>query len=172
MDHAPGPIIATVPLNVARTTETHGSPVRAIAIHNSITAINVPTTGVQKPTRSSVPAHAAIISGIIDAGGAIIPTRMSKMAVRMRCSRRPIPGQPLAKFEKSRCKVPPIQADRKESRNEIETARGWRRQSYFWGRSIMPRFRPIVTAWARSFAPNFDRMLVTWLFTVASPIER
>ena len=89
MDHAPGPIIAAVPPNVARTTEVHGSPMRAIATHNSITAINVPTTGVHRPTRSSIPAHAAMICGIIDEGkavpvGAIIPKRMSKIAVRMR----------------------------------------------------------------------------------------
>jgi hypothetical protein len=57
-----------------------------------------------------------------------------------------MPGQPLAKFEKSRCKAPPIKPDRKEDRNEIETAQGWRRDSYFWVKSMMPRFRPIVKA--------------------------
>jgi len=89
MDHAPGPIIAAVPPNVARMTEIHGSPTRAIAIHNSIIAISAPTIGVKRPTRSSIPAHAAMICGIIGEGrgvpvGPIIPKRISKMAVRMR----------------------------------------------------------------------------------------
>ena len=41
------------------------------------------------------------------------PRRISRVAVRMRCSRRPAPGQPLAKVEKSRCKNSSGQ-DRKE----------------------------------------------------------
>ena len=89
MDHAPGPIIAAVPPNVARTTDIHVSPTCAIATDNSITAINAPTTGVHRPTRSSIPAHAAMISGIIDDVwgvpiGPVIANRMSKVAVRMR----------------------------------------------------------------------------------------
>ena len=34
--------------------------------------------------------------------------------------------------------------------------------------SIIPRFRPMVTAWVRSFAPSFARMFLTWPLTVSS----
>jgi hypothetical protein len=112
MDHAPGPIIAMVAPNAASTIGIHGSLPLADAIHSSMAAIMVPMTGVHSPTRRSIPAQAAIICGIIDEEKGFpvkskIPNRTSKMHVSTRCIRRPAPGHPLAKVEKSRCKIAP-----------------------------------------------------------------
>ena len=52
---------------VANMIEIHGSLRCVTAIHNSATAINVPTTGVQRPMTKSIAAHAPIMCGIIDA---------------------------------------------------------------------------------------------------------
>jgi hypothetical protein len=89
MDHAPGPIIATVPASVARTMEVEASLGWVIATHSSITAINAPIMGVQRPTRRSVPAQAHTSGGTTDEEkgvpvSSIIPKRMSKMAVSTR----------------------------------------------------------------------------------------
>ena len=51
---------------VANMIEIHGLPMWVNAIHNSTTVINVPTMGVQSPTRKSMPAHAPMMCGIID----------------------------------------------------------------------------------------------------------
>lgn len=88
-DHAPGPIIAAVTPSVARTIEIHGSLAWVIVTHNSITAINVPTTGVQRPKRRSIPAPPPSIVGIIEnvddvPVSSMTPSRMSKVAVRIR----------------------------------------------------------------------------------------
>ena len=50
---------------VANVIEIHGSLRWVSATHNSTTAINVPTKGVQSPTRKSTPAHAPMMCGII-----------------------------------------------------------------------------------------------------------
>ena len=63
MDHAPGPIIATVAPKVAKTI---GNPLTASARtnnHSSTIATIVPAIGVHKPTRSSIPATAANMRG-------------------------------------------------------------------------------------------------------------
>jgi len=65
-ENAPGPSIAEVAPMVANMIEIHGSLTWVTAIHNSTTAINVPTKGVQSPTRKSVAAHAPMMCGIID----------------------------------------------------------------------------------------------------------
>ena len=105
MDHAPGPIIAAAPPNVARIIDIHGSPPSVIARDNSTPAINIPAIGLQRPTRSSSAAIAPMLCAIIaverDAPmGSMIPQRTSSTTVRILCSRRPTPGQPSAKFEK------------------------------------------------------------------------
>src|SRR5262245_44871496 len=66
IDHAPGPIIATVPANVARAIGIQGS-LTLTATHNSITAIKVPTIGVHRPIIRRIPAKATTIPGTIDA---------------------------------------------------------------------------------------------------------
>ena len=66
MDQAPGPIMAKVAPRIAKTMGSEGSPPEK-TIHSSLAAITAPTTGVQSPTRSSIPAPAAIICGTIDA---------------------------------------------------------------------------------------------------------
>src|SRR5262249_47229126 len=48
-----------------------------------------------------------------------------------------------------------------------------RRPSFggFGYRSMIPRFKPIVTAWVRSFAASLARMFLTWPLTVSSVME-
>jgi len=177
MDHAPGPIMAAVAPRIASMIGTQGSPTWVIAIHSSMAAIKVPTTGVQRPMKRSMPAHIPATCGIIDAEIGVpaswrMPYRTSIVPVRTRWSSRPTPGQPLAKVEKSRCKNAPdkiVRQLRRDSKH-LKVGVGY---PAFGGRSKakMPRCRPIVTAWERSLAPSLDNMLDTWLFTVASPIE-
>jgi len=94
-------------------------------------------------------------------------------------ARRPRPGQPLAKFENSRCRDITSASkgkviSRKPKRSKV--GKGYptfggcttRLQVYSW---MIPRFSAIVTAWARSLAPSLESMFVTWLLTVASPME-
>jgi hypothetical protein len=181
MDHAPGPIIAMVAPRMARTIGIQGSLPLAKAIHSSTAPIKLPTTGVHNPTRRSIPAQAAIICGIIDGekdlpASSMIAKRRSRMAVRMRWRRRPTPGQPLANVENSRCKTLPHRHRRRIAMKSKRLKVGGGHPTFGGDQfrdhsSMMPRFRPIVTAWARSLAPNLDSMFVTWLFTVASPIE-
>jgi len=109
IDHAPGPIIAEVAPKVARMTGIHGAFKWVAATPTSITAINVPTTGVHRPMRRSTPTHAPATCGTMDEEADVpvrstIPKRTSKIAARTRWSRSPTPGQPLANVENSRCK--------------------------------------------------------------------
>jgi hypothetical protein len=67
--------------------------------------------------------------------------------------------KPLAMFEENRCTSHPLKWDPKENHNEIETAHGWRRHSYFWGRSIIPRFRRDLPA--GTAAGNSEEVLKT-----------
>jgi hypothetical protein len=64
-ENAPGPSIAEVAPMVANIIGIHGSLMWVAATHNSTTAINAPTNGVQSPTRKSMPAHAPMMCGII-----------------------------------------------------------------------------------------------------------
>jgi hypothetical protein len=99
--------------------------------------------------------------------------------MRTRWARRPRPGQPLAKFENSRCreitsgskgKVISRQPKQSKVGRNCPTFGGYltRWQIYSW---MIPRFNAIVTAWTRSLAPSLERMFVTWLLTVASPMD-
>jgi hypothetical protein len=77
--------------------------------------IIVPTTGVHKPTRSSIPATAANMCGTIDANCDVslkcaIPEQNRVVAVNTRWSRMPMPGQPFGNVENKRCKKDPDQA--------------------------------------------------------------
>jgi len=126
-DHAPGPIMAAVPPRVASMIGIEGSPTQVKAIHSSTTATKVPTSGVHMPTRRSIPAHAPItrgirFCGIIEVARGVpvswtIPRRTSIVPARIRWSRRPKPGQPLAKVEKSRCNKPSDQSLRQLQRD-------------------------------------------------------
>lgn len=172
MEQAPGPIIANVVPRVAKTMGIEGLPPPAKTIHSSLAAMTAPATGVHKPTRSSIPAPAAIICGTIDAKwlSPRCPATQQRRTVadNNRWSRRPRPGQPFGNVENKRC-------NRASLRHSQQTQNGQKevRSSFFRGAysSMIPRFRPIVTAWARSFAPSFESMLATWLFTLASPTE-
>jgi len=64
-DQAPGPIMATLAPMAAKRSEIQENPPREKPIHNSTATTVAPEMGVQSPTRRSVPAAAAIISGMI-----------------------------------------------------------------------------------------------------------
>ena len=68
IDQAPGPIAARLKPNVASMIEMTGLARLETAIHTSSTAIRPPAIGVQKPTRSSIPAAAPIMAAAIRAG--------------------------------------------------------------------------------------------------------
>jgi hypothetical protein len=75
-----------------------------------------------------------------------MPKRISANPVSSRKSRRPMPGQPSANVENSRCNAHLFAAY--EMRNNIETRKTGNGLSPFRGTysSMMPRFRAIVTA--------------------------
>jgi hypothetical protein len=115
MDHAPGPIIARVAPKVAKMIGIPRPPELEQTIHSSTIVIIVPTTGVHKPTRSSIPATAANMCGTIDANCDVslkcaIPEQNRVVAVNTRWSRMPMPGQPFGNVENKRCKKDPDQA--------------------------------------------------------------
>ena len=112
MDHAPGPIIAKAAAKIANARTSHGSPEceenREIAIQALTVAASVPAIGVNKPSKRAIPAAMQIIGRTTVAHG--VPSRMPSIPkgmiaapVTKRRSRRPTPGQPSAKLEKSRC---------------------------------------------------------------------
>ncbi len=112
IDQAPGPIAANVAPRVAKIAAIHGSPRPDKTIHNSQIATTIPTTGVHKPMKSRSPAAAATecrtSKGMSDVTFACANAQWSNAAVvTSRCSRRPTPGQPLAKVEKRRCMATP-----------------------------------------------------------------
>ncbi len=155
MDQAPGPTIANTAPRAACTMAIHGSPecekYLERAIHTLTMATSVPATGVHKPTRRSIPAPIPMICGttVINGGDAStpsIPKWMSARLVSSRKSRSPVPGQPSAKPEKSRCTILPFRVY--EIRNRIERPETGSRLSHFWGiySSMIPRFSPMVTA--------------------------
>lgn len=106
IDHAPGPIIASVRPNAASIMEMPAPSTQENAIHDSTTAINAPQTGVHKPSSSNAPALAPMRCGTDED----VPPICQKLkpnrnaAVTTRCSRRPMPGQPFGNTEKRRCK--------------------------------------------------------------------
>jgi hypothetical protein len=112
MDQAPGPIIAKAAPSTACITAIHGSPEcersREKATHRLTMAAKDPVTGVHRPTRRSNPAPAPMTSStaVVNGGAWRRPTiakRISANPVSSRRSRRPMPGQPSANVEKSRC---------------------------------------------------------------------
>lgn len=65
IDHAPGPIIASVPPSRAKTIDIHALLPLANAIQSPTTARNPPAMGVQKPTMMNSPRIAAAMCGAI-----------------------------------------------------------------------------------------------------------
>jgi hypothetical protein len=112
MDQAPGPTIARMAPRTACMRGIHGSSEcgndRERAIDTSAIAASIPATGVHKPTRRSIPAPIPAICRTTapkegDSRMPTIPKWMSAAAVSSRRSRRPMPGQPSANVENSRC---------------------------------------------------------------------
>jgi hypothetical protein len=112
MDQAPGPSIAKTAPRTATRMAIHGSPecekYRERAIHNLMIATSAPATGVHKPIRRSIPAPIPMICRTTapkggDSRTPTIPKWISATAVSSLRSRRPMPGQPSANVENSRC---------------------------------------------------------------------
>src|ERR1700722_10008129 len=109
MDHAPGPIIAAVPPQGCQHNHHRGITGTSKSDPQFDNGDQSPTTGIQRPMSRKIPAQAPTNSGNMDVETAapvreIIPKRTRMTAARTRCNRRPTPGQPFAKVEKSRCK--------------------------------------------------------------------
>ena len=98
----------------------HGSPECERNRENAIDTLTMvatdPATGVQRPARSNIPAATPMICRMTakgeDSSTPMIPKWISANPVRSRRSRRPIPGQPSAKVENSRCNPHPFQRRR------------------------------------------------------------
>jgi hypothetical protein len=112
MDQAPGPTIANVAPRNPSMTGIQGSPkcekYPSKAIHTLTMATSAPATGVHRPTRRSIPAPTPMICRITGINGdasrrLATPKWMSATLVSNRRSRRPMPGQPSANVENSRC---------------------------------------------------------------------
>jgi len=121
MDQAPGPTIAKTAPRTACRMAIHGSPEcekhRRRAMHTLTMAASDPATGVHKPARRSIPAPIPMIcrTAVANRGGSrrlAIPKWMSATPVSNRRSKRPLPGQPSAKPENSRCTTLRIECKR------------------------------------------------------------
>ena len=138
MDHAPGPIIASVAPDVANMMGSPSPPAQEKAIHTSTTATNIPQTGVHKPRSKSIPAPAPIACGKTKENcGASLrrpnPTQNRNVAVTRRCRRRPLPGQLFGNAEKRRCKNTPFSAFSLRYSQQAQNARTKVSASPFWG---------------------------------------
>jgi hypothetical protein len=104
IDHRPGPNIARAAPAVPNNNQTHRSPGSVIIFQTSISATEVPTTGVHKPAISKIPAPIASTARIATFKGGSLhslkPVRTisaEPTTTRMRSS--PMPGQPPANVE-------------------------------------------------------------------------
>jgi len=108
-DQTPGPRSASAAPRVPMSTHVHGFPRWIAACTNPRIASIVPAIGVHKPTRRSSPtAIVSICSKADPSGGAPRSPRTPwarPIPAARRSKRRPNPGAPLAKFEKSRRKI-------------------------------------------------------------------
>jgi len=112
IDHRPGPNIARVPLTVPSNTQSHKSPGIVRIFQTSMTATEVPTMGVHRPSIKKIPDPKRIAEVIVMFSGASPHSRkvarttsMQPMTKRMRS--KPMPGQPLANVEyRRRTKYP------------------------------------------------------------------
>jgi len=114
MDQAPGPTIARTAPRTPCTMGIHGSPECGKccekAIDNLTMAASAPATGVHRPIKRRIPAPIPVIcKTTVGKGGAsrrpTVPKWMSAAPVSSRNSRSPVPGQPSAKPENSRCTI-------------------------------------------------------------------
>ena len=123
IDHAPGPIIASVPPRTAKMIDIQAFPPPVKATQSSTAAISAPAMGVQKPAKINNPKTAPAICG---AACMVSGTTLTSASTRQRravhvidrCTRRPKPGQPLANVVKSRCKQTSHRRVRYLQRNE------------------------------------------------------
>ena len=100
--------MARVRPSIARIIGTVGSADCEIAIHSSVIVTIAPASGVHKPTSRSKPVADASRSRATDAAGAVFSMCAARewkriVAVITLCRRSPVPGQPFAKVENSRC---------------------------------------------------------------------
>jgi len=109
-DHAPGPRSASAAPRMPMRRHVHGFVRWKAACTNARIASIVPAIGVHNPTRRSSPTPIVSICSKTDPNGgpprnAKTPCAARPMPAARRSKRRPNPGAPLAKFEKSRRKM-------------------------------------------------------------------
>jgi hypothetical protein len=104
-DHKPGPNIARAPPMVPSRRATHRSPASVRICEISITATNVPATGVHIPgiRRIPHPAKNTDIIVVLIGGGPLhrieLAPTISAEPTTKRMRSKPIPGQPPANVE-------------------------------------------------------------------------
>jgi hypothetical protein len=110
MDQAPGPISESADATAAARSRAPRSPMGDRAIQICSSATSIPATGVQSPTRRRIPAAAAPSWGTallksMGCGRSANASQRRNVETASRRSISPLPGQPFAKVEKSRCRV-------------------------------------------------------------------
>jgi len=114
IDHSPGPNIARAAAAVPSSSKTHLSPDVVSIFPISIMAKETPTTGVHKPTISSIPPAIRSIAVMVTfmGGGSLHSVKLvgttSAEPTTSRMSSKPVPGQPPAKVEYKRRKDTPF----------------------------------------------------------------
>jgi len=122
MDQTPGPIIAKLAAKIASARATHGLPEqheasRATTIPVLAIAASDPAGGVKRPRSRNIAAATPITCKAMIKGGApsrmpVSPKWISAAPVSKRRSKRPMPGQPSANVENSRCTISHSQSRR------------------------------------------------------------
>jgi len=106
-DHPPGPSSAKAAPTVDNKIQLNRSAARRKALKNAKIARRVPVTGVHKPRNKSIPTTPVSASSIADPSGGSPRSAMAAWMTKVvpatvRSKRRPAPGAPWAKVEKSR----------------------------------------------------------------------
>lgn len=109
-DQHPGPSIVMPMLTAMSRIAVCGRSLPIIAHHVSANAATMPASGVHNPTRSSPPAAIPRRPGTKASGCRLTsrsgtPFTSSRPPAEKRNSSNPLPGQPLGKMEKRRCRV-------------------------------------------------------------------
>ena len=108
IDHKPGPNIARAAPAVPSRSQTHLSPGSVKIFQASMSAIELPTMGVHKPTTSSIPAPIKSTAGIVtfSGGGSLQSLTLARATnehpTTARIRSNPVPGQPPANVEYKR----------------------------------------------------------------------
>lgn len=104
MDHQPGPNIASAAPTVAINSQLHLSPGNIRIFQISISATDVPATGVHKPRISKIPAAISSTEGTATFSGGsphslTLARKTSAKPTTTRMRSKPAPGHPPANVE-------------------------------------------------------------------------